>query len=77
MSRKKQTSPDETASFEASLEALELIVKQMETEKLSLQDALKCFEKGVTLADNCSKALQTAELKVQLIQKQRAHEENI
>ena len=55
----------DSASFETSLQELEAIVEQLEQGNLSLDDSLKQFEKGVTLARNCQKVLNEAELKIQ------------
>ena len=54
-----------TVNFEKSLADLEQLVEDMENGDLSLEDALKHFEKGISLASNCQQALQKAEQKVQ------------
>jgi exodeoxyribonuclease VII small subunit len=51
-------------SFEKTLLELEQIVEKMESGKLSLEDALTQFEKGVGLAKQCQTALSGAEQKV-------------
>jgi exodeoxyribonuclease VII small subunit len=50
--------------FEHSLEKLEQLVEQMETGKLSLNEALDCFEKGVKLTAACQKTLKEAEQRI-------------
>lgn len=52
-------------NFEKSLSELETLVEEMEQGDLSLEDALKSFEKGIGLTTECQQALQSAELKVQ------------
>jgi len=52
-------------NFEKSLSDLEKLVEDMEHGDLSLEDALKKFEKGISLTTECQQALQQAELKVQ------------
>lgn len=52
-------------NFEKSLSDLETLVEEMEQGDLSLEDALKHFEKGIGLTTECQQALQNAELKVQ------------
>ena len=52
-------------NFEKSLSDLETLVEEMEQGDLSLEDALKRFEKGIALTTECQQALQSAELKVQ------------
>ena len=54
-----------TADFETSLAALENIVQQLETGKLSLADSLAAFEQGVALSRNCQTLLENAELRIQ------------
>ena len=62
MARKTpQKSPQ---NFESSLIELEQLVEAMEAGELSLDDALKHFEKGIALATSCQTALQHAEQKV-------------
>lgn len=57
-------------NFEKSLTDLEQLVEDMEQGDLSLEDALKNFEKGISLASNCQQALLKAEQKVeQLVEK--------
>ena len=49
---------------------LEELVEDMEQGDLPLEDALKHFEKGISLATDCQQALSKAEQKVtQLIEK--------
>ena len=52
-------------NFEKSLSELETLVEEMEQGDLSLEGALKHFEKGIGLTTECQQALQSAELKVQ------------
>lgn len=58
---------DNTIDFEKSLRELEALVEKMEGGDLSLEDSLKCFERGVVLTRNCQKALAEAEQKVQVL----------
>ncbi len=59
-----------SANFEKSLAELEQLVEDMEQGDLSLEDALKHFEKGISLASNCQSALSSAEQKVALLVEQ-------
>ncbi len=54
-----------SVNFEKSLAELEELVEAMEQGDLSLEEALKHFEKGIALASGCQQALQNAEQKVQ------------
>ncbi|WP_053980533.1 exodeoxyribonuclease VII small subunit [Marinagarivorans algicola] len=56
-----------TANFEKSLESLELLVEEMEAGDLSLDEALKSFEKGIKLTQECQLALDEAEQKVAIL----------
>lgn len=53
--------------FEENLSELETIVAQLESNQLSLEDALKAFEKGVKLSQECQSVLTQAEQKVQIL----------
>ena len=61
------TSRKKTANFEKSLDALESVVEEMEAGDLSLDAALKAFEKGVKLTQECQQALDEAEQKVSIL----------
>lgn len=53
--------------FEKSLTELEEIVMQLEKGELSLEDSLKQFEKGITLARKCQDVLNQAEQKIEML----------
>lgn len=59
----KSDSPD----FEAALKELEKIVATLEKGDLSLDAALKHFERGIALTRQCQTALKQAELKVEML----------
>jgi len=54
-------------SFEASLDELEKVVKQLEAGDLSLDLSLDLFERGVSLSDACRKQLEQAETRVEML----------
>ena len=54
-------------SFEAGLQQLESIVKEMESGELPLERALELFERGMKLSDVCRKQLQDAETRVEIL----------
>ncbi|HEY3135804.1 MAG TPA: exodeoxyribonuclease VII small subunit [Blastocatellia bacterium] len=54
-------------SFEASLEELEQIVRQLESGDLPLDRSLELFEQGVRLSRECQKRLDEAERKVEIL----------
>lgn len=59
--------PKPALSFEAGLQELESIVKQMESADLPLDRALALFEKGTQLSESCRKQLEEAETRVETI----------
>ena len=58
--------------FEDALQRLEEIVDRLETGELPLEDSLKVFEEGVALARHCSKYLEEAEKRIELLTKDEA-----
>jgi exodeoxyribonuclease VII small subunit len=54
-------------NFEASLAALEKIVRQLERGDLPLEESLKLFEQGVKLSRECQERLSQAERRVELL----------
>lgn len=56
-----------TIHFEKSISELESIVMQLEKGELSLEDSLKQFEKGITLARKCEETLNKAEQKIEML----------
>ena len=63
MSTKKKSAP----SFEEALLELEALVVGMEDGELSLEDAIKHYERGVALGRNALKALDEAQQRVQIL----------
>ena len=55
--------------FEDAFQKLEAIVKKLEDGNLSLEESLKAFEEGVRLSRFCSKKLDEAEKKVEILLK--------
>ncbi len=55
--------------FEEALERLEEIVKKMEEGNMTLEESLEAFEEGVRLSRFCSKKLDEAERKVEILLK--------
>ena len=57
--------------FETALKRLEEIVRKLEGGDLSLEDSLKAFEEGVKQAAFCSRKLNEAEKRVEVLLKQK------
>lgn len=67
--------PDEktaSPSFEASLEELERIVKELEKGDLPLEQSLTLFERGMRLSSECKRQLEEAESRVEILMKKGA-----
>lgn len=56
-------------NFEEALEELEKIVQRLEDAELPLDEALSLFEEGIKLSRFCSKKLDEAEKKVEILLK--------
>jgi exodeoxyribonuclease VII small subunit len=54
-------------SFEASLEALEQIVRQLESGDLPLEKSLELFEQGIRLSRECQDRLSQAERRIEVL----------
>lgn len=59
----------ETITFEDALKRLEKIVSELESGKLTLEEAVKRYEEGIKLSLICSKTLETAKRKVEILLK--------
>jgi exodeoxyribonuclease VII small subunit len=64
MAKKK----DEALSFEEAFQELEETVRRLEAGGLSLDEALRLYERGQALATLCSALLEEAELKISELQ---------
>jgi len=58
---------DSPPDLETALKELETLIEHMEAGELSLEESLKCFERGTALVRHCQQALDTAEQKVQIL----------
>jgi len=58
--------------FEDALARLEQIVDTLEAGNLPLEESLKAFEEGVGLARTCSRSLEEAERRIELLTKDEA-----
>jgi len=54
-------------TFEASLEALEQIVQQLEDGDLALEKSLELFEQGIRLSRECQERLSQAERRIEIL----------
>lgn len=54
-------------SFEAALSELEMIVKNLETGKTSLEESIGAYERGVALKNHCESKLTEAKSRIEKI----------
>lgn len=54
----------ESMNYEASVQRLEAIVKQLERGDVPLDESLKLFQEGTALVQSCTKLLDAAELEI-------------
>ena len=66
---RSQKNAEAPLPFEAGLQQLETIVKEMESGELPLERALELFERGMKLSEVCRKQLEEAETRVEILMK--------
>lgn len=67
---RKNTQPDTEITLgklETTLASLETLVEELESGDLSLEQAVKEFERGITLTRQCQAVLKDAEQKVEIL----------
>jgi exodeoxyribonuclease VII small subunit len=64
---KMANNEQQSKSFEASLEALEQIVRELEQGDLPLEKSLELFEKGIRLSRECQERLSQAERRIEVL----------
>jgi exodeoxyribonuclease VII small subunit len=57
-----------TPSFEAALGELEKVVADMETGKLSLEESMAAYQRGVELLQQCRSRLEDAQQRVRVLE---------
>ena len=62
-----ENSKEQSRTFEASLEALEQIVRQLEDGDLPLEKSLELFEQGIRLSRECQERLSQAERRIEIL----------
>lgn len=61
------TEKTETMNFEKTFQELQNIITRLESSDLPLEEALKFYEKGQKLADQCTQILEKAQLRVEML----------
>lgn len=59
-------------TFEESMKRLDEIVKALEGDKLSLDEALDLYKEGVELSVDCKKSLENAKLQVNVLSEEKS-----
>ncbi len=54
--------------FETALAELETVIEKLEDSDTSLDEALKLYEKGISLIRICNERLESAEQKIKILQ---------
>lgn len=57
-------------NFDEALSQLEEVVQQLETGKLTLEESMSAFEKGMKLSTLCNEKLTAAETKIEKLTRQ-------
>jgi exodeoxyribonuclease VII small subunit len=65
------SSPNKETSFEDGFSRLEAILEKMNSSSISLDESLKLFEEADQLINTCSKRLNDAERKIEILIKNR------
>ena len=63
------TKQDKQMHFEEAFKRLEVIVGNLESGDLSLEESMKLFEEGIGLTEACKSRIEDAEQKIQLLLK--------
>ena len=63
--------------FEKALKQLEEIVQKLESGDLGLEESLQLFEDGIKLSRFCSKKLELAERKIEMLTKDEKGEKQV
>lgn len=66
---------EKAKTFEDSIKELETIVSALEKGDCPLDEAVKLFEKGVEISNECHKTLDLAEQKIKILTENFAKEE--
>ncbi|HZS56706.1 MAG TPA: exodeoxyribonuclease VII small subunit [Bryobacteraceae bacterium] len=64
-----ETNSTPPPTFEAGLQELERIVKELEKGDLPLEESLRLFEAGMRLSADCKRQLEEAESRVEILMK--------
>lgn len=63
--------------FEEALQQLEVLVRDLESGRIKLDDAVEAYEKAVALRNHCEEKLRAARLKIEKIELSREGEPSL
>lgn len=58
----------EPKDFESAMAELEKLVEEMETGRLSLEESLAAYKRGVALSTYCQRTLDDAEMQIRILE---------
>jgi exodeoxyribonuclease VII small subunit len=58
----------EPKDFESAIQELEQLVEEMEAGKLSLEESLAAYKRGVALTTYCQRTLDNAEMQIKVLE---------
>ncbi len=70
----KPTEPASEHTFESALSRLEVLVSEMEGDRMPLEELIVAYEEGTKLVKICQQKLSDAEKKIEIIQKRASGE---
>ena len=70
----KPTEPASEQTFESALARLEVLVSDMEGDRMPLEELIVAYEEGTKLVKICQQKLSDAEKKIEIIQKRASGE---
>lgn len=59
-------------NFEEAFNALQAVVEKLESDDISLEEALQAYEKGIRLIQQCAAILEQAQLRIEQLSKDEA-----
>lgn len=62
------TDADQPKDFESAIQELEKLVVEMEEGRLSLEDSLAAYKRGVSLSAYCQRSLDNAETQIKALE---------
>jgi exodeoxyribonuclease VII small subunit len=62
---------EERPGFEEALTKLEAIVQKLDDDDITLEESVQLYEEGLKLSKICSSTLESAELKIEEIEKKK------